>query len=90
MLGLTESGQGKRLANYGLTKDTILNALKEVRGTQRVASQNPEATYQSLEKYGRDLTALARQGKLDPVIGRDKRSAGSCRSFRAAPRTTRR
>ena len=43
----------------------------DIRGNQRVTSQNPEGTYQSLEKYGRDLTAMARQGKLDPVIGRD-------------------
>ena len=72
LLGLTDSMEGKRLAEYGLTKDAILKALKEVRGTQRVTSQNPEATYESLEKYGRDLTALARTGKLDPVIGRDQ------------------
>ena len=51
---------------------TPSRALVEVRGTQRVTSQNPEDTYQSLEKYGRDLTATARQGKLDPVIGRDE------------------
>jgi ATP-dependent Clp protease ATP-binding subunit ClpB len=72
LLGLTESVEGKRLSSFGLTKDTILSALKSVRGSQRVTSQNPESTYQSLEKYGRDLTASARQGKLDPVIGRDE------------------
>ncbi|GAB4474880.1 MAG: ATP-dependent chaperone ClpB [Anaerolineales bacterium] len=72
LLGLTDSVEGKRLAQYGLTKDAILKALAGIRGTQRVTSQNPEATYQALEKYGRDLTALARQGKLDPVIGRDE------------------
>jgi ATP-dependent Clp protease ATP-binding subunit ClpB len=71
LLGLTESAEGKRLAQYGLTKDAILKALTTIRGTQRVTSQQPESTYQSLEKYGRDLTAMARQGKLDPVIGRD-------------------
>ncbi|MEJ2266796.1 MAG: Clp protease N-terminal domain-containing protein [Anaerolineales bacterium] len=71
LLGLTESAEGKRLAQYGLTKDAILKALTSIRGTQRVTSQQPESTYQSLEKYGRDLTAMARQGKLDPVIGRD-------------------
>src|SRR3989449_1042831 len=49
-----------------------LQALQEVRGKQRVTSQNPETTYQSLEKYGRDLTRMAREGKLDPVIGRDE------------------
>ena len=72
LLGLTDSTEGKRLANYGLTKDAILKALKEVRGSQRVTSQTPESTYEALEKYGRDLTALARTGKLDPVIGRDE------------------
>ncbi len=72
LLGLTESVEGQRLQRYGITKDAILKALAEIRGTQRVTSENPEATYQALEKYGRDLTALARQGKLDPVIGRDE------------------
>ena len=72
LLALTESVEGQRLARYGITKDAILKALVEIRGTQRVTSENPEATYQALEKYGRDLTALARQGKLDPVIGRDE------------------
>ncbi|MCS7248186.1 MAG: ATP-dependent chaperone ClpB [Anaerolineales bacterium] len=72
LLGLTDSIEGKRLAQYGLTKDAILKALAGIRGTQRVTSPTPEATYQALEKYGRDLTALARQGKLDPVIGRDE------------------
>jgi len=72
LLGLTESNEGKRLSQYGLTKDAILKALTSIRGTQRVTSQTPEDTYQALEKYGRDLTAAARQGKLDPVIGRDE------------------
>jgi ATP-dependent Clp protease ATP-binding subunit ClpB len=72
LLGLTDSPEGGRLSQYGLTKDAILSALKTVRGSQRVTSENPESTYQSLEKYGRDMTALARQGKLDPVIGRDE------------------
>ncbi len=72
LLGLTESVEGRRLSEFGLTKDAILKALASVRGTQRVTSQNPESTYQALEKYGRDLTAMARQGKLDPVIGRDE------------------
>src|SRR6266498_1939171 len=72
LLGLTDSIEGKRLASFGLTKDAILNALKSVRGSQRVTTQNPESTYQSLERYGRDLTGMARQGKLDPVIGRDE------------------
>jgi ATP-dependent Clp protease ATP-binding subunit ClpB len=53
-------------------RDALLAALKEVRGSQRVTSQDPEGSYQALEKFGRDLTALAEQGKLDPVIGRDE------------------
>ena len=56
----------------GITRDRILAALTAIRGSQRVTSQNPEATYQALEKYGRDLTQMARGGKLDPVIGRDE------------------
>src|SRR5205807_8817481 len=60
------------LRQLGVTRDRVLQAMQEVRGNQRVTSQNPEATYQSLEKYGRDLTKLARDGKLDPVIGRDE------------------
>ncbi len=55
----------------GVKRDDFLKALTEVRGNQRVTSQNPEATYEALEKYGRDLTQLAQQNKLDPVIGRD-------------------
>ncbi|MEN6393741.1 MAG: ATP-dependent chaperone ClpB [Anaerolineaceae bacterium] len=72
LLGLTESIEGKRLSQFGLTKDAILKALADIRGTQRVTSQSPEETYQALEKYGRDLTAQARKGKMDPVIGRDE------------------
>jgi ATP-dependent Clp protease ATP-binding subunit ClpB len=72
LLGLTDSAESKRLSQYGLVKDAILKALASVRGTQRVTSQTPEETYQALEKYGRDLTAQARQGKVDPVIGRDE------------------
>ncbi|MGD9093486.1 MAG: Clp protease N-terminal domain-containing protein, partial [Anaerolineales bacterium] len=71
LLGLTDSVEGKRLSQYGLDKDAVLKALKSVRGSQRVITQDPEGTYQALEKYGRDLTAEARQGKVDPVIGRD-------------------
>jgi len=56
----------------GATRDKLLKALKELRGTQRVTDQNPEEKYQALERYGRDLTELARRGKLDPVIGRDQ------------------
>jgi ATP-dependent Clp protease ATP-binding subunit ClpB len=72
LLALTDTMEGKRLASFGLTKDAILNALKSVRGSQRVTTPDPESTYQSLEKYGRDLTDMARKGKLDPVIGRDE------------------
>ncbi len=64
-----EGGIFKKL---GLTKERLLGALQQIRGSQRVTSQDPEGTYQSLEKYGRDLTRLAGQGKLDPVIGRDE------------------
>lgn len=60
------------LKNNGITKNIILAALKDIRGNQRVTSQNPEETYQALKKYGRDLNELARTGKLDPVIGRDE------------------
>jgi ATP-dependent Clp protease ATP-binding subunit ClpB len=66
------SPAAKLLQQRGITKDTILAAMTAVRGSQRVTSQNPEGTYQSLERYGRDLTELARRGKLDPVIGRDE------------------
>ena len=61
----------KILANFNLTKDRFLKSLNEVRGNQRVQSENPEATYDVLTKYGRDLVAEARKSKLDPVIGRD-------------------
>jgi len=63
---------GQLLKRQGATHAAILQALTGVRGNQRVTSQNPEATYASLEKYARDLTDLARRGKLDPVIGRDE------------------
>ncbi|MGZ4119309.1 MAG: ATP-dependent chaperone ClpB [Actinomycetota bacterium] len=59
------------LKENGITRDAVLRVLVDVRGTQRVTNQSPESTYQALEKYGRDLTDLARKGKLDPVIGRD-------------------
>ncbi len=56
----------------GVDRDQLLDALRDVRGSHRVTSQNPEETFQALERYGRDLTTLARQGKIDPVIGRDE------------------
>jgi len=62
----------KLLREQGVDRDAILGALKQVRGAQRVTSQDPESTYEALEKYARDLTQLARDGKLDPVIGRDE------------------
>jgi ATP-dependent Clp protease ATP-binding subunit ClpB len=74
LLAATEDtgAAGKALKEFGVSRERLLKALQEVRGHQRVTSQNPEETYQSLEKYGRDLTQLAQQGKLDPVIGRDE------------------
>ncbi|HEX2226451.1 MAG TPA: ATP-dependent chaperone ClpB [Candidatus Binatia bacterium] len=62
---------GKLLKQLGATRENILNALVSIRGAQRITDPNPEEKYQALEKYGRDLTDLARKGKLDPVIGRD-------------------
>ena len=76
LLGLADEGEtgpaGQLLRRAGVTRDRIYAALQEVRGGQRITSPNPETTYQALEKYGRDLTALAQRGKLDPVIGRDE------------------
>jgi ATP-dependent Clp protease ATP-binding subunit ClpB len=75
LLGLIKTGKNptlaKLFASFGVTQDKVLGALKDVRGNQRVTSQTPEDTYQALEKYGIDLVAQARKGKLDPVIGRD-------------------
>src|SRR6059036_647113 len=61
----------KVLKELGVTRDKLMQGLQQVRGSQRVTDQNPEGKYQTLEKYGRDLTAMARKGKIDPVIGRD-------------------
>ncbi|MGZ4808368.1 MAG: ATP-dependent chaperone ClpB [Thermoanaerobaculia bacterium] len=75
LLGIAQTKEttaAKILAKNGAVPDALLKALQSVRGTQRVTDQNPEDKYQALEKYGRDLTALARRGKLDPVIGRDE------------------
>jgi ATP-dependent Clp protease ATP-binding subunit ClpB len=73
LLALSESNvpAARLLKEGGVTHDKLMQALQQVRGSQRVTDQNPEGKYQSLEKYGRDLTALARRGKIDPVIGRD-------------------
>jgi len=62
----------KILKKYSITQDNVLKALVEIRGNNRVTDQNPEDKYQALEKYGKDLTDLAKKGKLDPVIGRDE------------------
>ena len=70
-LAALDEGKGEASLLGGITQDDILAALVEVRGSHRVTSQNPEDQYQSLERYGRDLTEAARRGKLDPVIGRD-------------------
>jgi len=74
LLGVVESGGEAQalLERHGAGRAAILGALQTVRGSQRVTSANPEGTYQALEKYGRDLTAEARAGRLDPVIGRDE------------------
>jgi ATP-dependent Clp protease ATP-binding subunit ClpB len=74
LLALTDDvgAAGKVLKEFGLTRMRLMQALRDVRGSQRVTSPNPEATYEALERYGRDLTQLAAQGKLDPVIGRDE------------------
>jgi ATP-dependent Clp protease ATP-binding subunit ClpB len=74
LLAMTEDSgaTGRVFKQSGITRDRLMQALREVRGSQRVTSQNPEGTYEALERYGRDLTKLAAQGKLDPVIGRDE------------------
>jgi ATP-dependent Clp protease ATP-binding subunit ClpB len=71
-LSKNDGKAGRLLKENGISHDEILTALKDLRGTQRVTTQNPEDTYQALEKYGRDLNELAKTGKLDPVIGRDE------------------
>ncbi len=70
--GMKHDPAGKLLQQVGATHEAILHALASVRGTQRVTDQNPEAKYQALERYALDMTASARKGKLDPVIGRDE------------------
>lgn len=72
LFALASAPEAARLKGYGVTPEAVLQALTTIRGSQRVSSPTPEGTYQALEKYGRDLTQLARQGKLDPVIGRDE------------------
>src|SRR5438034_7489419 len=75
LLAMFDIGDGpaqRALKAAGLTRDLVLKALTSIRGAQRVTDKNPEGKYQALEKYGRNLTQLAEQGKLDPVIGRDE------------------
>ncbi|MDA8229614.1 MAG: type VI secretion system ATPase TssH, partial [Desulfitobacterium hafniense] len=72
ILGHAGGAAEQILKQVGLNREKLLQALREVRGTQRVTSQNPEGTYQALEQYGRNLVEQARRGKLDPVIGRDE------------------
>ncbi|MBX3137730.1 ATP-dependent chaperone ClpB [Candidatus Obscuribacterales bacterium] len=74
LIALCDPGKGQSgtiLKQHGITRDRILAQLSEIRGNQQVTSQDPEATYQALKRYGRDLTEAAAKGKLDPVIGRD-------------------
>lgn len=71
ILEASHTKAGQTLADHGVNKDTLLQALVSIRGNQRITDPNPEGKYQALEKYGRDLTSLAKSGKLDPVIGRD-------------------
>ena len=68
----SDSPAGELFTKVGLNEDTIEKALKEIRGSQKVTDEDPEEKYQTLEKYGQDLTAKAREGKIDPVIGRDE------------------
>jgi len=74
LLAMTDDGgaTGRIFKEFQVTRERLMRALQEVRGSQRVTSPTPEATYQALERYGRDLTKLASDGKLDPVIGRDE------------------
>ena len=74
LLAMTDDGgiTGRLFKEFGVTRERLATVLKTIRGNQRVTSQNPEATYEALGRYGRDLTQLAQQGKLDPVIGRDE------------------
>ena len=74
LLAMTDvsGGVGDLVRTFGITREAVLDALRQVRGTHRITSDNPEEQYEALEKYGRDLTEAARAGKIDPVIGRDE------------------
>jgi len=91
LLALTEvKSEAKEILTVNAVRHAdILSALKDVRGGQRVTDQNPEDKYQALTRYGRDLVELARQGKLDPVIGRDEEIRRTMQVLVAARRTTR-
>src|SRR6202163_1438130 len=75
-IAIVDEGAGspaaQLLKQHGVTRETVLQALTSIRGSQRVTNENPESTYEALERYGRDLTKLAHEKKLDPVIGRDE------------------
>ena len=87
---MTDDGgaTGRLLKEFGVTRDRLMRALQEVRGNQRVTSQNPEATYEALESYGRDLTNWPRRASSIRSSAATKRSAASSRCCRGAPRTT--
>ena len=72
IIELNDRINGKKLKDYGIDKESFMKALEEIRGSHRITTQNPEETYEALEKYGRDLVEMAKDGKLDPVIGRDE------------------
>jgi len=72
ILGEKNTPSGRLLSKYGVDREKLLSALSRIRGNERVTSKNPEESYQALQKYGRNLVELARQGKLDPVIGREQ------------------
>ena len=72
IVAVKDSAAAKILAGQGVTQDSLLAAVQELRGSHRVTDENPEAKYEALKNYGRDLTELAHTGKLDPVIGRDE------------------
>ena len=88
-LSASDSFAGEILKKSGANRSDILKALATVRGSQRVTDPNAEDKYQALKRYAKDLTELARRGKMDPVIGRDDEIPASSRSFPAARRTTR-
>ena len=82
----TNTPCGRVFAHFGVSEEKFLQTLNEVRGSQRVQSADPEATYEALEKYGRDLVQAARNNKLDPVIGRDDEIRRVIRTLRSNPR----